>query len=281
MSTTAERTLRILHLSDTHLYGDGTLHYGRVDTLAALRRVLDRASEIDALDVVVASGDLSDDGSPDSYRLLAGLLEPWAAERDAIVVYAMGNHDLRAGFEEVLGQRTRVFAINGFRIATIDSTVPGAGYGNLEEAQLDALRVALEGASEAGTVVVLHHPPVPAQTTLLSGLELQNPGELLDVCATGDVRLILCGHYHHSLSTEADGIPVVVAPAVANTADPLAAAGTERATMGSGFAFIEVPADGDPRAIFIAVPGPEDGTEIYDLDAADIERILVASGPRR
>ena len=281
MSTSSERILRILHLSDTHLYGDGTLHFGVVDTRAALARTLERAGELAAVDVVVASGDLSDDGTPESYRLLQWMLEPWAAERGAVVVYAIGNHDLRAGFEEVLGGRTRTLEIKGFRIATVDSTVPGAGYGNLDEAQLDALRVALETPSRNGTIVVLHHPPVPAQTTLLHELELQNPEELLDVCATGDVRLILAGHYHHSLATEAEGIPLVVAPAVANTADPLAAPGTERAAIGAGFAYIELVGDDSPRAMFVAAPGPDDGTVIYDLDRAAIDRIAAAAGPRR
>ncbi|WP_236609499.1 metallophosphoesterase [Leifsonia xyli] len=68
--------LRILHLSDTHLRGDGRLHYGIVDTLAALDRVLAHASSLGAVDVVAASGDLSDDGSPASYRLLQERLEP-------------------------------------------------------------------------------------------------------------------------------------------------------------------------------------------------------------
>src|SRR6185437_826495 len=162
-----------------------------------------------------------------------------------------------------LGGRTRTIDVKGFRIATVDSTVAGAGYGNLDEAQLDALRVALESPSRNGTIVVLHHPPVPAQTTLLQALELQNPAELLDVCATGDVRLILAGHYHHSLSTETEGIPLVVAPAVANTADVLAAAGTERASTGSGFAYIELVGDEAPREMFVAVPAPDDGTAIY------------------
>ena len=281
MSTSSERILRILHLSDTHLYGDGTLHFGVVDTRAALARTLERAGELAAVDVVVASGDLSDDGTPESYRLLQWMIEPWAAERGAVVVYAIGNHDLRAGFEEVLGGRTRTLEIKGFRIATVDSTVPGAGYGNLDEAQLDALRVALETPSRNGTIVVLHHPPVPAQTTLLQALELQNPEALLDVCATGDVRLILAGHFHHSLATEAEGIPLVVAPAVANTADPLAAPGTERAAIGAGFAYIELVGDDSPRAMFVAAPGPDDGTVIYDLDRAAIDRIAAAAGPQR
>ena len=63
--------LRILHLSDTHLYGDGRLHYGLVDTLAALDRVLARAGEVNRTEmlrvfnmgvgmVVVASPDAAD-----------------------------------------------------------------------------------------------------------------------------------------------------------------------------------------------------------------------------
>src|SRR5512133_296719 len=91
-----EQALRILHLSDSHLFGDDTLQYDRVDTLAALRRVLERAGVLDRADVVVLSGDLSNDGSAESYRRLRALVEPWAAARGAVVVYAMGNHDLRA-----------------------------------------------------------------------------------------------------------------------------------------------------------------------------------------
>ncbi|MFF1876996.1 metallophosphoesterase [Leifsonia sp. NPDC058230] len=275
----AERGLRILHLSDTHLFGDGTLHYGMVDTLAALDRVLTRANELEHVDAVVASGDLSDDGSAESYRLLASRIGPWADEHGAAVVYAMGNHDLRDGFERVLGAREVVTEVNGFRIVAIDSSVPGAGYGNIDAGQLDVLHDILAEPAVHGTVVVVHHPPVPASSALLAALELQNPGDLLDVCASGDVRLVLAGHYHHALVAETAGIPVVVAPGVANTSDAIAAAGTERATVGSGFAVVDLPVQGDPRVVFIAAPGPEDGTEIFDLDAAEVERIAAAAGP--
>ncbi|MEO7017730.1 MAG: metallophosphoesterase [Leifsonia sp.] len=120
-------SLRILHLSDTHLFGDGRLHYGIVDTLAALDRVLERAAELDSVDLVVASGDLSDDGSPESYRLLDDRLQAWATARGAQIAYVMGNHDLSEGFEAILGARERVLWVGGFRIVTVDSTVPGAG----------------------------------------------------------------------------------------------------------------------------------------------------------
>lgn len=270
--------LRILHLSDTHLFSDGSLHYGTVDTLAALDRTLARAAALDAIDLVVASGDLSDDGGEQSYRRLAARLVPFASERGADVVYVMGNHDLRAGFEKTLGARETVITRRGFRIVTLDTSVPGAGYGALETDQLERLARILEVPAANGTVIALHHPPVPATSALLAALELTTPDALLEVCAASDVRVILCGHYHHALATRAHGIPIVVAPGVANSSDPIAPAGTERAVVGSGFAVIDLPVEGEPRTIFLPVPSPEDGEEVFHLDAAEVARIAATAG---
>lgn len=274
--------LRILHLSDTHLYGDGRLHYGIVDTLAALDRVLARAASLAEVDVVVASGDLSDDGTAAAYRLLKGTLDPWAAERGAVVVYAMGNHDLRDGFEEVLGERETETSVRGFRVVTVDTSVPGAGYGRVESSQLDRLRAVLATPAENGTIVVLHHPPVAPTTVLFESLRFVDPEPLLEVCAAGDVRAILAGHYHHGLVTEAgdSGIPVIVAPAVANTTDVLWPAPRERAVRGAGFAWVRVPVDGPVRAHLVSAPAPDDGETVYDLDAEAIQRIADDAGWR-
>ena len=272
--------LRILHLSDSHLFGDGALHYGAVDTLAALRRVLARAEGLSALDAVVLSGDLSNDGSAQSYRLLRGLVEPWAAARGAGTVYAMGNHDDPRAFEEVLGARTGVHEIAGFRIVTLDSSVPEAGFGRLGGGQLSWLREVLAAPTQYGTVVVIHHPPVPAETVLLRALELQRPRDLIDACAGSDVRLILSGHYHHPLVSAVGGIPVVVAPGIANTSDVMAPAGIERATVGAGFAFVELPRQGAARTTFVAAPGSEDGMELFSLGPDEVARIAREAGPR-
>jgi Icc protein len=280
MRTSVASGLRILHLSDMHLTGDGSLHYGMVDTLAALDRVLDWAAELDAIDLVVVSGDLSEDGSEASYRVLRELIEPWAAARGAVVAYVMGNHDDRDGFERVLGDREGIMTVAGFRVVRLDTSVPDRGFGELASDQLDWLRRELSEPAAHGTIIVMHHPPIPANTALLACLELQNPGELLAICSMADVRLILSGHYHHALSTEADGIPVIVAPGIANITDVLVAAGSERATFGSGFALIDIPAGGAVRSIFAAVPGPDDGKEIFTLDAASVQHIAREAGPR-
>ncbi len=285
MTGTSDRAdpLRILQLSDSHLLGDGRRHYDRVDTTEALRRVLNWAGAIGSIDLVAATGDLSDDGSEASYRLLYELLEPWAAARGAATAYLMGNHDQPAGFEAVLGAREGVTTVAGRRIIRLDTSVAGAAYGDLDDRQLDGLRSVLATPAEHGSVLLLHHPPLPAVSPLLGALQLRDPAALLEICAAGDIRVILCGHYHHPLAGRAGGVEVFVAPGIANTTDVIAPAGHEIARIGSGFALLEIPtAATEPvRWMPIAVAGPDDGTVIFDLPPDRVQQIAAEYGPPR
>jgi predicted MPP superfamily phosphohydrolase len=280
--------LRILHLSDAHLFGDGALHYGLVDTTAALARVLEAAADVSGIDAVVMSGDLSDDGTPASYRKLQGMVEPWAAARGADVVYAMGNHDNRSGFREVLGPCSGEAIVAGVRIMRLDSSVPGAGFGRIDDEHLAWLRREL-AVNGAPTIVVLHHPPTPGSTPLLAGLALQNAAELLDICSSAGVLAIIAGHYHHPLVTAERGVPLIIAPGIANTTDVHAPAGRERAKTGSGYAVIDFPLGGPggdtatrpaPRVTVHAAPGPDDGRVIFDLSDDEVAAITAKAGPR-
>ncbi|MFC4243763.1 metallophosphoesterase [Gryllotalpicola reticulitermitis] len=273
-------SLRILHLSDTHLLADADARHNGVDTTAALDRVLERAAVIEGVGLVVVSGDLSEDGSATAYAKLRDRIEPFAAARGAATAYVMGNHDLREGFESVLGARDGVVEVGGFRVIRLDTSVPGAGYGELFADQLDWLGEQLASPAAHGSVVVMHHAPVPAWSVLLHALELQRADGVLEALAAGDVRLVLSGHYHHSVATRAGGLPVIVAPGVTNTTDAVAPGGHERAAAGSGFAVIDLPETGEPAATFVSVAGPDDGRWLFDMDPERVDEVARAFGPR-
>lgn len=287
--------LKVLHLSDTHLYGDGSLHYGTVDTRAALDRVLDRAAGLHAIDLVACSGDLSEDGSVESYQFLRAAVEPWAAARGARVIYAMGNHDLRSSFREVLGDGVGgaslpadadapVYSstmVGEYRVIVLDSTVPMAGYGHVDAGQLDWLRVQLAQPAPGGTIVVMHHAPVSAETELLGALELQESDEFASVLATGDVRLVLAGHYHHPLIDSVAGIPVVVSTAVANLADTLGDPSTESATRGSGATVLTLSGERGLRVVPFVAAAPDDGEPVFHFDREAVQAIIEKAGPTR
>lgn len=268
--------LRILHLSDTHLYGDpAARHYGVVDTAAALERTLAHAAEIEGIDLIALTGDLSDDGTPASYERLRAFIEPWADRRGAAIAYARGNHDQGPGFEEVLGAADRSFDLRGHLVIVLDSSVDQAGYGVLDDAQIDWARRQLAGAGPLGAVAIFHHPPVDAWSPLLKRLQLRDPARIVDTLVAGDARLVLNGHYHHALVAQPSGLPVVVAPGIANTTDAVSPGGSERATTGSGYAVIDLADDGSPDVVFVRVPHAGDGRELFRLSPEQIARFDV------
>lgn len=282
--------LRILHLSDTHLFGDDRLHFGKVDTTATLDAMLARCASLTDLDLIVVSGDCSDDGSPHSYRKLAERIEPLAQRHRAPVVYAMGNHDDRAGFAAVLGNGhpggqtggdrpiDGVSTVRGWRVITLDTSVPGgAAYGMLQQSQLDWLSDELATDSGHGSIVLMHHPPINAQTSLLRTMQLQDPAELAKVIDDSDVKLILAGHFHHQLASELDGIAVIVAPGIANCTDPTTDPSINRTIRASGANLIEVDvAAYNAYAFYVA--DSRFGETLDELDGAQIASIAAALG---
>lgn len=296
MHALGDGALRIVHLSDAHLTGDGTLHQGVVDTTAALDRVLAVADRVPDARLLVGSGDLSDDGSVASYEALRRRVVAWADRHGAHVALVPGNHDLRAGFGTLLGDghggpapdgdpdETPVDGaseVDGWRVVTLDTSVPGAGYGLLRDAQLDRLRDLLATPAPRGTVLVLHHPPLSAPTTLHESLALQRPEALARVIEGTDVRVLLAGHYHHHMAGSFSGVPVLVAPGVANDTDVLAAPGTERAVRGSGFLVVDVHPDGTVRSTPVRVAGPDDGSTVFELDEEQTTAVAAAAGVPR
>jgi len=223
----------IAHISDTHFLAGSRQLYGSVDTdptLGFALQLLERSNL--PIDAIVFTGDLADLAEPDAYARLRGIVEPAAERLGAQIVWVMGNHDERPAYSKGLfGHETtdpqdRVEMIGGLRIISLDSTVPGYHHGAILDSQLDWLRDVLAEPAADGTLLALHHPPLPSPVEIMAILELQNMSRLADVIRGTDVRGILAGHLHHSMSGMFAGIPVSVAAATCYTIDPSAPVGS-------------------------------------------------------
>ncbi|ROS62097.1 3',5'-cyclic AMP phosphodiesterase CpdA [Frigoribacterium sp. PhB160] len=217
----------LLHLSDTHLVGGDRDLYGAVDSAARLAEII---ADIEASgarpEAIVLTGDLADKGEPEAYRKLRALLEPAAARLGAQVIWAMGNHDERGAFRsELFGQLPSdrpvdlVYDVNGLRVITLDTTVPGSHHGELTSDQLDWLAEELATDAPDGTILALHHPPVPSVQDLSTLVELRDQASLAEVVEGSDVRGIIAGHLHYSTMAMFAGVPVSVASATCYTQD--------------------------------------------------------------
>ena len=151
-----------------------------------------------------------------------------------------GNHDDRGAFRRVLfGQHRnsrpvdRVYDVNGLRVITLDTSVPGEHWGAVSGAQLDWLAEELASPAPHGTILALHHPPLPCVQDLAVLVELREQHHLAEVVEGSDIRAILAGHVHFSTSGTFAGIPVSVASATCYTQDLTAAPRSTRPQDGA------------------------------------------------
>lgn len=274
--------LTLIQFSDTHLRADGELMRDQIDTARLLDTAIEtvRASGV-RVHALLLTGDLADDGKPEAYRRLRAAVVPFAEELDAELVYVIGNHDEHTAFAAELlstsdestsdgpAKVDSVHWVDGLRIVALDTVTPGRHDGRLQPAQLDWLRDQLATPAPRGTVLVMHHPPLPSPVPTVHLLRMHDSDALAEVLTGTDVRLILTGHAHHTACGTVAGIPVWVSPALPYQVDALPPANRLRAGVGAGISRIDLI---DGRFVVSAVGlGTE---EVYLKDEAQTQRFI-------
>lgn len=275
----------LLHLSDTHLRAAGSRLFDAVDARERLARALAviAASGITP-DGIVFTGDLVDLGEGDAYRELRELVEPFAVELGSRVFWVMGNHDDRTQFRRhLLDDRSglttapvdRVDELDGLRLITLDSSVPGAHHGEVTAAQLRWLTEVLATPAPLGTILAMHHPPVPSVLPLAASVELRDQARLASVLRGTDVRAIIAGHLHYSTFATFAGIPVSVASSTCYAQDLTVPIGGTRPQDGAqAFNLVHVYDDTVVHSV-VAVDAP---AVLEHIDAGEAQRRLEQAG---
>ena len=275
----------LLHISDTHLLAGGRSLYDRVPSEQHLRRLFDEFDASGARpDAIVFTGDLADRGEPDAYRRLRAIVEPVADDLGAKVVWVMGNHDERRAFRtELLDEPASdapvdaVVDLDGLRIVTLDTTVPGHHHGEVSAEQLAWLRGVLATPAPHGTILAMHHPPMPSVLDLAASVELRDQSALAASLVGTDVRSILAGHLHYSSTASVAGIPVSVASATCYTQDLNVPVGGTRGRDGArAFNVVHV----YPSTVVHSVVPLGEFAALDWIDADESARRLEAAGVR-
>lgn len=203
--------VRLLQISDTHLFADsaGTLH--GVNTRETLQHVLNAAAQQSRPDLVLATGDLVHD-QPDAYPALAGMLKQLRAPVAAIA----GNHDnaeelriLRSSGLQIGG----IYRLRGWRVLLLNTQVSGKVAGHLTRPELQRLENGLRAAAGDHVLIALHHHPVLMRSAWLDRIALDNPDDFFATLDRFDnVRVILWGHVHQSFESERRGVRLLATP---------------------------------------------------------------------
>lgn len=262
-----------IHLTDLHVgHPDVADTHLFCDTSQTLKTILDLVGTVSPRpSFVVASGDLTNCGDAASYRHLKQLM----AAIDLPVIYALGNHDTRAGFYQGMLDRDSDLdlsydhdqVIDGIHVVVLDSTVPGQIGGDITAEQFVWLGQVLDSHPDLPKLIVSHHPPALGEAPDWAHwrtLAFDDSARLAAVLKGRNILGILSGHIHHDRISFWHGIPVIVGMGQ-HAATDILATDVLRMVNGASFSIGTVRRSGLTIAM---VPLPSDRAELnrYSLE---------------
>jgi len=203
----------LVQLSDSHLFAeaDGTLL--GMSTRESLQRVVELVRRQQPhIDLMLATGDLSQDGTLESYQQFRAL----TAAIGAPMRWIPGNHDepqIMAHAAVHSDLLEPVVDVGNWRVTLLDSAVPGSVPGYLQDQQLQLLAQALSEAPSRHHLVCFHHHPVPIGCAWMEPIGLRNPEALFAVLDRfPQVKAVLWGHVHQEIDRERNGVRLLASP---------------------------------------------------------------------
>lgn len=190
----------MVQLTDPHLFASPESRLLNINTNNSLQGVIQHIQAHHAdIDLLLATGDISQDGSKTSYERFRALTQVIPAPLRVLP----GNHDINASLCDVLGEHAlAVTDVGNWRIICLDSSVPASNGGQLAADQLDLLATAARQAPDQHILLALHHNPVPIGSLWLDTMMVENPEALFKLVDTlPHIRAISWGHVHQEYDT--------------------------------------------------------------------------------
>lgn len=206
--------VRLLQITDCHIFATADQRLQGLDTRLSFELVSDSALDrIENLDLLLVTGDLSQDESADAYRYLADRFERFKVP----VFWLPGNHDnvdtMRAHLTGRHIYPARRVLVGDWQIVLLDSTVEGEVHGRVSEQQLDFLDAALDQYPDRHALVCVHHQALDCGSEWIDAKGLNDSDQFRNRLAQqANVRAVLWGHVHQETHRSVGGIEWMSTP---------------------------------------------------------------------
>jgi Icc protein len=235
----------LLQLTDSHLRAAADGELKGVRTLATLEAALEAALRGQALpDAILATGDMSQDGSPESYAHLHRVLGA-----PGVPVYCIpGNHDHPPTMAAALSAPPFHYCgdhgLGRWRLVMLSTWDGDRGGGRLAPSELARFERILERSTEPHLLVVLHHHPVPVHSWL-DKVALDNAADFMRLAdSDGRIRALLWGHVHQTFESQRRGVHLMATPSTCFQFRRGAPVSEVDPTQGPGFRWLDLLPDG-------------------------------------
>ena len=206
-------------MTDCHVSAAPNATYRGINPRATLESLLGPIRRLKP-GLLLASGDLAEDGSKEAYEYLAKKLGSVAAP----LITVPGNHDeferQKCVFPQTPIDQPLLVQMGNWQILALNSAVRRQIAGTLDEAMLDGLERLLRD-SQSFKLLVLHHQPLPTGSDWIDRYALNEPEKLWDrLAGRSDIKAIAWGHIHHEISGMRAGIRLMGTPSTSANSVP-------------------------------------------------------------
>ena len=232
----------VAQITDCHLPADPQRPYRGINPYLNLRTLL-KSVKSRKPDLLLATGDLSEDGSRRSYQALQALFSPLGVP----VLALPGNHD----DEHILAEVFPGSPVDGigvsehgiWKIIRLNSCLPGKPEGRLGEKPLAELADFLDNHGQCPMLIALHHQPVEVGSPWIDKYRLLESHQLLGLLDRHpNVKAVAWGHIHQAFETQRGATTMLGGPSSAINTLP----GTQKFTTdmsGPAFRWLELRED--------------------------------------
>ncbi len=214
------RSVKILQLSDCHLSADPEADYRGQNADLNLQELLPRMRALNP-DLILLTGDVSEDATPAAYARAAVMLRTV----DAPLLVLPGNHDdpeeMRKHFPRGPWKGPYAEEMGPWLVTMMDSTVRGQISGSFSQHHLEQFDTCLRNSGAEFVLVALHHQPVPVNAPWIDRYALEEPdGFFGSIDRDPRVRCIAWGHVHQDFRSHRNGVVLMGAPSSAANSLP-------------------------------------------------------------
>lgn len=219
--SSANQVVRVLQLTDPHLFADSESELLGVNTLDSFRQVVNEVAKSDfAYEVILATGDFVQDDSKEAYQRFVEEVSPLTYKNGKKPLFWLpGNHDFQPNLLEVF-QHSPVIYPNKhlllgsyWQVLMLDSQVSGTVHGKLSQEQLQWLDRQLALYPQRYALIALHHHLVPTNSAWLDQHNLRNSYQLSEVLQHHkQVKCLIYGHIHQEVDASWQGYRVLATP---------------------------------------------------------------------
>jgi Icc protein len=239
-----QQPIQLVQITDSHLGDQPSEPLLGMDTDASLEHVLQLVSqERDHIDVLLATGDISNGGSVASYQRFQQRTQQLASK----ALWLPGNHDQLPAMQQAVAtgdELTTCVEIGNWQIVMMNSSTPGEVGGHFTPEEMKFLRDCLEQSTGRYVLICLHHHPIKIGSDWLDEQQLANSDEFFALLDEFDhVRGVLWGHIHQPINQIRKGVQLMATPSSCVQFAP-GSPSFKLSRLNPGYRWLELYADG-------------------------------------